>query len=121
MNDIKKLPKWAQEHITTLERERDIAIRALNDYCDSQTPSVIYVDEYKSTGEERGPSSKRRYFNGQRVTVEFADIKLDIYAGSYGNFISLQWQTSNRSNDDVALIPESFCRARLVSKNNMRG
>ena len=37
-----KLPAWAQEHIKELERERDIAIRALNDYVDNQTESAIF-------------------------------------------------------------------------------
>ncbi len=35
--DITRLPKWAQEYIEDLRREREMAIRALNSYIDEQT------------------------------------------------------------------------------------
>jgi hypothetical protein len=41
---FEKLPKWAEEHIKTIQRERDNAVRALNDYVNSQTPTEIYID-----------------------------------------------------------------------------
>lgn len=60
--DTAKLPKWAQEHIRKIEREREVAVRALNQYVDDQTPAAFYVDEPESTGEQVGPSFKKRYF-----------------------------------------------------------
>lgn len=53
---IAKLPRWAQEHIEKIGRERDQAINALNRFLDGQTPSGFYVDDCVCTGEEQGPS-----------------------------------------------------------------
>ena len=38
-HEVTKLPKWAQEHIQTIERQRDHATATLKEFLDSQTPS----------------------------------------------------------------------------------
>jgi hypothetical protein len=75
---IAKLPLWARDHITKIEREREVAVQALNEYCDTQTPAPFYCDEYESTGEDREPTSKRRYFQGHRITVEWLGVRLGV-------------------------------------------
>lgn len=115
-----RLPKWAQDLIRNLRYEREVAIRALNKYCDEQTPGPIYVDELESTGEEQGPSMKRRYFRGDKVSIEWAGVLLDITVRERG--IDLQWfGSSHRSIRDVAFIPMSHQRACLVAKDRMIG
>lgn len=42
--DISKLPKWAQEWIKQLERERTNAVNALNRFMDSQTKTKVTVE-----------------------------------------------------------------------------
>ena len=115
---IAKLPKWAQDHIKKIERERDIAVRELNEWCDSQTPSKVRIDELVVTGEERGPSHKVRYVQTERATFTHSGVELDVSVFRDGE-ISLQWSAED-SHGDVAMIPESGNRVRLVSKQNMR-
>lgn len=46
--DISKLPKWAQEHIKTLERQKATAENELKTFLDDQTPSKIWVRSHRS-------------------------------------------------------------------------
>ena len=116
---LAKLPVWAQDYINNLQRERVVAIRALNDYCDSQKPSEIYCEEYESTGENQGPSLKRAYVQSSKITIEHAGIKLNVYANE-ADCIRLQWGSSERGLLDVAMIPYSCMSVLLVAKENMR-
>ncbi len=118
---IAKLPLWAQGHITKIERERETAVRALNEYCDTQTPAPFYCNEYESTGEDQGPTSKRRYFQGHRITVEWLGVRLEVILrkDNNGTGIDLQWEDVNRSGTDVALIPRSYQQIYLVTRENM--
>ena len=117
--DIARLPKWAQDHIRDLERERDTAIRALNEYVDRQTPSPFYSDEMESLGEVKGASVKRHYFQAHRITVSHAGIELEVNIHDPED-IKLRWGTPRHSMGEVALIPVSFQQARLKTKENMR-
>ena len=116
---IAKLPKWAQDHIQELQRQRDIAVRALNEYCDSQTPSEMYVEENECTGEQEGPSVKVRYIQGQRMNFLAHGVLLSVYTGRE-NYIELSWSAPGWRQEDIAFIPSSNHQARLVSKENMR-
>lgn len=118
MNDISKLPKWAQDKIKELERQRLTAINALNQYCDSQTPSPFYIDEYESTGEGYGPSSKRRYIQTYKIEVVHQGVWLSVSLRE--DCINLQWGNGPHKHNDVAFIPHSYQNARIVSKENMR-
>lgn len=66
---VAKLPAWAKELLKHLQQERDLAVRTLNEFCDSQKESNIYVEECPCTGEATGPSFKRCYI--QSDTVNF--------------------------------------------------
>lgn len=61
MNDKTKLPKWAQQAITDLERRTDSAESALKKYLDSKNPSRIWT--------ERG-LSERNYVQDNRVVFQ---------------------------------------------------
>lgn len=119
IEQLAKLPKWAQDHIKTLQRERDTAVRALNEWRDTQTPSSIYTDELLSMGEEGGPSFKRRYIQGRKLTFIHAGIRLDVNT-HFEDVIKLQWDSEKRTSADIALIPASYQAARLVHPSNMR-
>lgn len=118
---INKLPKWAQEYIAKIERERDIAVRALRDYTDSTTESPFSVTTPECTGEQAGPSHIKRYIQAHTVDVEWRGVKLSISAHDYcaDDGIRLQWETK-RLGRDVAFIPMSYQCARLVAKECMR-
>ena len=117
---IEKLPKWAQEHIVTIERQRDKAIRQLNKFCDDQTESAIFVEDAPCTGEDgkRGPIFKKHYIQSDKVAIEHAGVGLEIICRD--GYIGLQWCEENGNYKDIAFIPESYQSARLVSKENMR-
>lgn len=121
---IAKLPRWAQDHIRDIQRHRMVAVRALNEYIDSQTPSAMYVNEYECTGEEQRGSFKRRYVQGRTLTIDHSGVRLAIILRdeSAGDrpCIDLQWHDAERDSAHVALIPSSFQKASLMSKGNMR-
>ncbi len=121
---IARLPQWAQQHIKYLTQERDIAIRALNDHIDSQTPSSIYYDEYLCTGERTGPTNKRFYIQTNRITVRSCGVELAISCddgkGQRDAGISLQWYDRDRSGNHIAFVPTSFQQASLIAMENMR-
>ncbi len=117
MPEIEKLPKWAQEHIKDLNRQRDVAIRALNEYCDKQTESKFYIDESEFTGESVGPTSKRRYIQTRKIYIEHASVLLTVIIRE--GEIDIGWSNINH-HGDVAFMPSSYMQARLVAKENMR-
>ena len=121
---IERLPKWAQDHIRDLERQRNAAIRTLNETLDKQTPGPFFYDDMPCTGEggADGPVFKRIYIQaGWRIQCEHAGVLLSITVPPDGRKeIRLQWMTPEMSSRDIALIPESYCAARLVAKEGMR-
>ena len=115
---IKKLPKWIQDHITNLQRQRDTAVNALNEYCDEQTPSPFYTDDMLCTGEQRGPSIKKRYIQAHSIQIKNAGVRLRITLQN--DHIYLQWGGSEQDLNEVAFVPTSFQAVRLIAKENMR-
>lgn len=75
---LNKLPKFAQEYIRKIERERELAVRQLNEFVDGQTESKIWVDEAVCTGEESGPSFKRHYIQAHRLTFKVGNEEVDV-------------------------------------------
>lgn len=114
---IVKLPKWAQEHIKTLGRERDVANRALNEYVDGQTESPIFYDEFVCTGEEIGPSSKRVYIQSHGIEVIHNGVHLSLLLRDN---IELRCEDVKRGMSFVAFVPTSLNTMSIVSKENMR-
>jgi hypothetical protein len=116
--NINKLPKWAQEHIKKLERERDTAINTLKDYCNHKKPSPIYTEDLVCIGEKKGPSSIRNYIQTYKITINHQGIELNIICREEG--IDMSWGDGKFRTKDVAFIPWSHQQAYLVSKENMR-
>lgn len=117
--NVTKLPKWAQEYIQDLRRERETAIETLNEYLEHQRPSPFFVSDLVSTGEERGPSLKKWYIQSRRVEVEHAGVYLHIMLRD--DCIELSYNAPEKyASGNVALIPHSFQMIHLVNKRNMR-
>ena len=117
MNDITKLPKWAQEHIHNTQRQRDIAVRALDEYTDNQTPSPVSVQEMECV-EHGSPKFYTRYVQTNKITINHSGVELRVLLRN--GHIDLSYGGGGLSTDEVALIPASFQQIRLVSKENMR-
>lgn len=120
--NLDRLPRWAQEYIHKIERERDVAIRELNEWVDSQTKSPFYIDEVVCTGETQGPSTKRRYVQAHSIAVDFGGVELRVLLrDSHGpERIELSWNSTDRIGKHVGFIPVSFQQAELRSQGNMR-
>lgn len=119
---LAKLPKWAQDHIEDLTRQRDASVESLNKFCDSQTPSRFRVEDRPCTGESAGPSHKVCYIQGHTLYVEWAGIELRIDANDYGNReneIGLSWSTADGTRE-VAMVPRSFNAVNLKTKENLK-
>lgn len=116
---LDKLPKWAQDYINGIERERETAIRALNEYLDDQTESPFYVDELECTGEQPGPSHKRRYIQARRMVVNHGGVELTIYLRDK-EAIEMQYESRDGTMEEVALIPLGFQRITLKAPKNLR-
>lgn len=69
--NLEKLPRWAQDYIKDLDRERDNAITILNEFQADQTPSKVFYDEHACTGEipgTDGPVTKTCYVPTRNLT-----------------------------------------------------
>jgi hypothetical protein len=119
---ITKLPKWVQDHIKDITRERDVSVHSLNEYCDESTPSPFEISEHVCTGETQGPSLKRRYIQAHTITVRWRGVELIVYANDYNHRdgIEIQWSSDNGAHSECAFIPKSYQQAVIKSKEGMR-
>lgn len=46
---IASLPKWARQHILTLEHQRDHSVRLLEKFMDRATPTQVWTTDYGPT------------------------------------------------------------------------
>ncbi len=116
---IAKLPKWAQEYIENLDRRVVIAERELKKMQDSQTPSEFYIDDVLCIGEGT-PQHARRYVQTHKMTVEHDGVKLTILLRQDEKGIDLQWNNTSRLMSEVAMVPLSFNKVKIVAKEFMR-
>lgn len=117
--DISKLPKWAQTHIKDLKRERDVMLRALNEFQDKQTPSPFYFEDWVCSGEAPGPTPKRCYVQARTMVLVHGGIQLSVRPDDNGQ-IFLQWNSDGDLMEEIALIPAAYQNARLAAKAHMR-
>lgn len=117
---IAKLPKWAQEHIRDIERERDIAVSVKNKMVDEQTPSPIYVNDWTTN-----PITKR-YVQCQckNLVIEHAGVRAEILLaepddGQRLHGIEISYSTLKHVIGNVALVPRGNGIIQLVHKDNL--
>lgn len=121
---IDKLPEWAQKHIEKLLRERAEAVNTLNAFVDQQTPTQISFTQHPCTGEQAGPSQKKRYIHAREVQFRHAGVRLDVYLTqkddhqrSFG--IELSWSAIDERVNHLPMIVSAFGRVTLVTKENV--
>lgn len=127
-DQLSKLPKWVQEYIADLKRERDESLRSLNKWVDDQTPSPVSIPEYLCTGERSGPTEKVRYIQTDEVVFRHAGIELQVrlvgkevgHGHGHDDCIRLQWSDPKRLCNRVAFVPTSFQAAEIITKDNIR-
>lgn len=114
-----KLPKYAQEYIRNIERERACALECLRRTLDDQTPSKVKTTSFESIGEQPGPSLLTRYFQveGGSVEITHKGVTLTV-SGFYNesNDMQLSWRTEGGlSGLAIAFVPTAYQQARLVN------
>ena len=105
---LAKLPKWAQEHIEDLRMQREAAIRALAQFTDEQTPAPFWCDDMHCTGEEAGPTQRKRFISTRSVYVRWAgvEVRVQLHDDDSCHHKSIGvYASSNRLADDVAFVP----------------
>lgn len=112
---IAKLPKWAQEHIQTLERQRREVVGVLEDFTQVNNTGPVRCRMMVSDGEaERGPSHREVRFDARWIEIEHADVKLDITLAH--DEIRLSYTQLGRASGCVYLKPTSFQQFTLKAK-----
>jgi hypothetical protein len=95
------LPKWAKERISTLERQRDDALRTLKEFLDKQTKSRVWVEEFHSH------ATQKHYIQTDRIRFELDDnrvIEVTLKEDLGDTYIQLR-ATGNLA-DMLLVVPE---------------
>lgn len=69
--DVTRLPRWAQDYVKDLVRERENAVSILNEFQDDQMPSNVFFEKHACTGEVPGtnaPVTKKCYVSTRHLT-----------------------------------------------------
>ncbi len=114
MNDITKLPKWAQERIRNLERQRIAAVEALDDFEAAHATGPVTVHQMVSD-KSGGPSSRKVRFDAHWLTIEHAGVALDITLADDEIRVSYT-QGKSMPSSPVYLQPTSFQQFKLKAK-----
>ena len=112
---IVKLPKWAQEEFERVVRERDTAVKALNNYCDKQTKSPFYYNDFLCV--DQPPKKYTAYIQIRKMNVEHKGVRLEIQLSDNG--IILQWGGDMHFMEKIALVPKAHQKAELIARDNM--
>ena len=114
MNDITKLPKWAQEKIRDLERQRQEAVSALRDFTEAHDTGAVRCRLLVCDGESKGPTYREVRFDARWIEIEHAGVKLDVTLPS--DEIRVAYSTPGRASGCVYLQPTSFQQFKLKAK-----
>lgn len=102
---FERLPKYARQHIKRLERERDRANHALEQFLDEQTPSNCRVEEY---------GVGVRYVQGDVVYINHLGVELSVTRRGSHEGLFLSWGAETAYNiGDICFTPTGHQQARL--------
>lgn len=122
---IAKLPKWARDHIETLDSNMKAAQATCARMNEDQKPSPIYVDDWYAK-----PRIKRYVQSPTgRVIVEHAGVHLEVFLapeddGQRMHGIELQYSPLENGKQmfchaDVGVYPRGYDTLFLVHRNNV--
>lgn len=114
MGDISKLPKWAQEQMMDLERQRREAVLALEDFTSKNDTGPVRCRLMVSDGESRGPTHREVRFDARWVEIEHAGVDLSLTLA--GDEIRVAYSTTKSPSGCVYLKPTSFQQFSLKNK-----
>src|SRR6516165_3957751 len=100
---VVKLPKWVQDYIRLLQRERDDAIWHYQSQLDDQTASPFFHDTIECcTGKSE---IKRRYVQASHIQCEMSGIVVDVRPYERDGYISVMFSRTDNAIGGVAIIP----------------
>ena len=112
---IDRLPKWARDHIKNVARQRDAAVRKLNEFEDTQTPGPFSYDDFvcDGAGKDGSPGMRKRYVSGaHRMNINHAGVELEVCLRD--DLIDLRWDSEDaRLRYNVVMQPRSSNNVHL--------
>jgi len=102
------LPKWANEAIERLTRERDEAVKALNDARDIETESPFFMTEI-----DHRTNEVRKHF------LQVSGLKLN-WAGVELSFILREEGIDLLARDVLTMIPRSANSIRILPRSEKK-
>lgn len=117
---IKKLPKWAQDYIERLQRQAREAHKKLDAYLDEQTKSPFFYRDWMLNGGEGkpGPTDKTIYIQTDRVCVTHGGITCALSISDDG--INIKWEDEKRALGHVTMVPTSYQQITLVKPSAVK-
>lgn len=116
---IATLPKWAQEHIKSLDRRVVISERTLQEYCDTQTKSPFFYEELLCFGGET-PQFVRKYIQTYGISVIRDGVRVDILLRHDESGIEVSWGSDDRLIWEIPMIPVSHQKIKIVPRDKLR-
>ncbi len=115
-----KLPKWTQDYISKIERERDVAIIALRKAEDHSKESPFFYEDLACTGERKGPSNLRFYIQAHHIVAEYAGIRVELYCVPNENHMRFNFGDIDRSLEYAVMTPVSYQQYEIRNLNNAK-
>lgn len=107
----KQLPMWAQQHIEMLQRQRDAAVRTLEQFTEEQKPQHFYVEDIVCI-KQGAPTTMRRYIHGHFIRYEHRGLEFSI--SEYDDGVSIQYGQGRSGLHNVLMQPTSFQQIKLI-------
>lgn len=114
MEDVAKLPKWAQERMRQLEFQRNAAIRALQEFENKQTESRVWVADHACIGETPGPSLIKNYLQTRNVTFKVGEDEISCYLRE-DNILDI-----NSHYDSISIRPQAANSIHIIGKTEAK-
>lgn len=106
----KLLPRWAQLHIEDLQRQRDEAVRTLENFTQEQKPQHFYMESTVCI-KQGSPTTLRRYIHGHWLRYEHRGLDFTII--EYEDHVSFQYGQV-RGLRDILMQPSSYQQFKLI-------
>lgn len=120
---IAKLPKWAQDHITALTRQRDTAVRQMNEAADKDTPAPFFFEDHVCI-KDGSPDVVRRYIQSRWIRFEHLGLSVtlllrEMHRGKY--VLDIQYGGAMRLNEEILMQPRSYQNIYLYCPETGKG
>lgn len=107
---VKKLPKWAQDYIEQLERQREAAIKAMEDAANGTTPAPFYFEDHACI-RDGGPTTVRHYVQAPWLKFDYGGLHVDFLLREHGEdkVLDIQYGPDDRLvGGKIVLEPRSY-------------